>query len=140
MITENAKKKVNLFLQTFFTTGNVGVGGDTTNPNANVLDVPLLTANESLTVTNTGDTSTDFKLSVMGSQLAASAVREFGVFGTLPEDNQFTVMQTEGVAPDSSNGTEASTETTMLARFPFEALGPFNNSDQIDITLSVEVE
>ena len=138
MITEDAKKKVNLFLQTFFTTGNVGIGGDDTNPNANTLDVKLLTANESLTVTNTGDTSTDFKLSVMGSQLAASAVREFGVFGKLPTNaTEFSDMYG---GTDGTSTANYDVEDTMLARFPFEAIGPFNNSDQIDITLSVEVE
>ena len=143
MITEDAKKKVNLFLQTFFTTGNVGIGGDTTNPNANTLDVPILTANETLTITNTGDTSTDFKLTVTGSQLAASAIREFGVFGELPQDNQFDEMRLEGVqitGESNTDGTEATVESIMLARFPLDAIGPFNNSDQIDITLSVEVE
>ena len=71
MITEEAKKKINLFLQTFFTTGNVGTGSDSTNPNSNSLDVPIITPAEgvSITATNTGDTSTDFKLVLLGSSV-----------------------------------------------------------------------
>ena len=139
MITEEAKKKINLFLQNFFLVGNVGVGSDATNPNANTLDVPILTANETLTVTNTGDTSTDFKLVVLGSQLSASVVREFGVFGTLPQDNAFDEMYGGTANPATSHSNYAS-ETTMLTRLSFEGLGPFNNSDEITFTVSVEVE
>ena len=145
MITEEAKKKINLFLQTFFTTGNVGTGSDSTNPNSNSLDVPIITPDEgiSITATNTGDTSTDFKLVLLGSQLSANVVREFGIFGELPQDDQFDEMKLEGVqitGESNTDGTEATVESIMLARFPFDAIGPFNNSDQIDITLSVEVE
>ena len=145
MITEEAKKKINLFLQTFFTTGNVGTGSDSTNPNSNSLDVPILTPQEgiSITTTNTGDTSTDFKLVVLGSQLSASVVREFGIFGELPQDDQFDEMRLEGVqitGESNTDGTEATVETTMLSRLSFEGLGPFNNSDEITFTLSVEVE
>tara|TARA_R100000995_G_C3475730_1_gene120833 strand:+ start:661 stop:1080 length:420 start_codon:yes stop_codon:yes gene_type:complete len=139
MITEEAKKKINLFLQNFFTTGNVGTGSDSTNPNSNSLDVPILASNSSLTVTNTGDTSTDFKMVVLGSQLSASVVREFGIFGTLPQDDAFDEMY-GGTSNPATDGSNYASETTMLSRLSFEGLGPFNNSDEITFTLSVEVE
>ena len=132
------KKKVNLFLQNFFLVGNVGVGSDATNPNANTLDVPILTANETLTITNTGETSTDFKLVVLGSQLSASVVREFGVFGKLPQNiTEFGDMYG---GTDGTSTANYSVEDTMLTRLSFEGLGPFNNSDEITFTVSVEVE
>ena len=140
MITEEAKKKINLFLQTFFTTGNVGTGSDATNPNSNSLDVPILTPQEgiSITPTNTGDTSTDFKLVVLGSQLSASVVREFGIFGKLPTNStEFGAMYG---GTDGTSTANYSVEDTMLSRLSFEGLGPFNNSDEITFTHSVEVE
>ena len=41
---------------------------------------------------------------------------------------------------DGTSTANYSVEDTMLSRLSFEGLGPFNNSDEITFTLSVEVE
>ena len=151
MITEKAKRKVALFLKEFFTEANVGVGGNSSNPNSNELDVPILTTHIATTNTESSENVIDFTATFTGSQLDGNTVREFGIFGPLPEDTQFDELRLEGAQiPDTvgdyggtstnSDGTEATVEKTMLARVNFESLGTFGSSDELEITLTVEVE
>ena len=132
MITNKGKQKVALFLKEFFQLANVGAGGDSTNPNQNVLDVPILAANTATTNAISDDTTIDFTVSYTGTQLEGNTIRELGIFSaTTPADNQFDELRTT---------TSYSAETTLLSRINFSAVGPFANSDQIDITLTIKVE
>ena len=132
MITEKAKEKVALFIKEFFQTANVGTGGDSTNPDSNVLDVPILAANKATTNYVSDRTTIDFSLSFTGSEILGHSIREFGIFSTTtPTDNNFDELRTT---------TSYSAESTMLTRVNFDGVGPFSNSDQIDITFIVEVE
>jgi hypothetical protein len=145
MITEGAKKKIALFLKEFYTEANVGSGGDSTDPNTNTLDTPMLADASMVTTTNStsGNTTIDFKATFSGAQLSGTTVREFGIFGEVPLDDQFDEMRLEGVqitGSTATDGTEATVETIMLGRVNFDGLGPFAASDQIDFTLTVEVE
>jgi len=142
MITEKAKRKLALFLKEFYTKANVGSGGDSTNPNSNVLDAPML-ADASMVATSnstSGNSTIDFTASISGAQLTGVTAREFGIFGDIPVDTGFDEMRTEGVAPETSDGSEATTEQVMLARVNFDGIGPFSATDQIDFTLTMEVE
>ena len=131
-MTNKAKEKVALFLKEFFAEANVGTGGDSTNPNGNVLDVPILAANVSTTNSNSDSATIDFTVSFTGSQIGGHTIREFGIFSaTTPQDDQFDELRTT---------TAYNTESTMLTRVNFSGVGPFANSDQIDITFSMEVE
>jgi len=131
-MTNKAKEKVALFLKEFFQLANVGTGGDSTNPNANALDVPILASNVSTTNSNSDSTTIDFTVSFTGSQVEGHTIREFGIFSsTTPTDDQFDELRTT---------TSYTSETTMLSRVNFTGVGPFANSDQIDITFSMEVE
>jgi|TARA_R110002020_G_C16106523_1_gene759148 hypothetical protein len=132
MITEKAKEKVALFIKEFFQTANVGTGGDSTNPDSNVLDVPILAANKATTNYVSDRTTIDFSLSFTGSEVLGHSIREFGIFSaTTPTDDNFDELRTT---------TSYSAESTMLSRVNFDGVGPFSNSDQIDITFIVEVE
>lgn len=132
MITEKAKEKVALFIKEFFQTANVGTGGDSTNPDSNVLDVPILAANKATTNYVSDRTTVDFSVSFTGSELSGHTIREFGIFSaTTPTDDNFDELRTT---------TSYSTESTMLTRVNFDGVGPFSNSDQIDITFIMEVE
>ena len=132
MITEKAMEKVALFIKEFFQTANVGTGGDSTNPNSNVLDVPILAANVSTTNYVSDATTIDVTVSFTGSQIEGHTIREFAVFSaTTPTDDNFDELRTT---------TSYSVESTMLTRIDFDGVGPFANSDQIDITFSMEVE
>jgi len=132
MITETAKRKIALFLKEFYNTANVGVGGNASNPNSDTLDVPILGANKSITVSESSANVLDFTATFTGSELDGNTVREFGIFSaTTPGDEAFDELRTT---------TSYSAETTMLARVNFDALGTFNASDELEITLTVEVE
>ena len=139
MITEKAKEKVALFIKEFFQTANVGTGGDSTNPDGNVLDVPILTSNKATTNYVSNRTTIDFSLSFTGSEVLGHSIREFGIFGTVPQDTAFDEMY-GGTANPATGGTNYASEEIMLTRVNFDGVGPFSNSDQIDITFIVEVE
>ena len=132
MITDKTKRKIALFLKEFYQTANVGAGGSSTNPNANELDVPILDPNVATTNAESSAATVDFAVSLTGSQLEGNTIREFGVFSaTTPNDTNFDELRADGAY---------TAETTMLSRLNFEAIGPFSNTDQIDIVLTVEVE
>jgi len=132
MITETAKRKLALFLKEFFTEANVGVGGNASNPNMTDLDVPILTSKKTTTNSESTQNVIDFTATFTGTELDGNTVREFGIFSsTAPADNQFDELRTT---------TSYSAENIMLARVNFESLGTFSSSDELEITLTVEVE
>ena len=142
-VTEDAKKKVALFLKEFYTQANVGAGGSSTNPSANALDVPILNTLSTTSNTTSDVATVDFTATLAGSSVTGNTLREFGIFGEMPQDDQFDEMRLEGVQITGSaatNGTEATVETIMLGRVNFDGVGPFAASDEIEFTYTVEVE
>jgi len=139
MITEKAKRKVALFLKEFFTEANVGVGGNASNPNSNELDVPILTTRIVTSNSESNENVIDFTATFTGSQLDGNSVREFGIFGTLPVDTGFDEMY-GGTADPATSGSNYASEVIMLSRINFDSLGTFGSSDELEITLTVEVE
>ena len=139
MITDEAKRKMALFIKEFYTHANVGIGGDSTNPNSNSLDVPIISSNQSTTNAVSDAATVDFTISLTGSQLEGNTIREFGIFGTLPQDTTFDKMY-GGTANPATGGENYASEVIMLSRINFTGVGPFSNADQIDLTLTVEVE
>ena len=132
MITETAKRKVALFLKEFYTEANIGVGGNAPNPNSNNLDVPILGTNKATVNSESSELIIDFTATFTGAELNGNTVREFGIFSaTTPDDEGFDELRTT---------TSYSAETAMLARFAFDALGPFSSSDELEIILTVGVE
>jgi len=139
MITETAKRKLALFLKEFFTEANVGVGGNASNPNMTDLDVPILTAKKTTTNSESTQNVIDFTATFTGSELDGNTVREFGIFGTVPEDDEFADMY-GGTADPTTGVSNYESEVVMLSRVNFESLGTFSASDELEITLTVEVE
>ena len=139
MITEKAKRKVALFLKEFFTEANVGVGGNASNPNSNELDVPILTTRIVTSNSESNENVIDFTATFTGSQLDGNSVREFGIFGTLPVDTGFDEMY-GGTSDPATSGSNYASEVIMLSRINFDSLGTFGSSDELEITLTVEVE
>ena len=139
MITENAKRKVALFLKEFYTEANIGVGGNSPNPNSNNLDVPILGTNKTTTNSQSSDLIIDFTATFTGSELNGNTVREFGIFGTLPAEGAFDEMY-GGTANPATEGSNYVSEEIMLTRFNFDALGPFSASDELEIIVTVGVE
>ena len=142
MITEDAKKKVALFLKEFYTQANVGVGGGT-NPSATALDVPLLSSLIVTENTASDEATIDFKATLSGASVTGQTLREFGIFGELPQDDQFDEMRLEGVqisGTAATDGTEATVETIMLGRVNFDGVSSLSASDEIEFVYTVEVE
>lgn len=143
MITEDAKKKVALFLKEFYTQANVGVGGGSTNPSADALDVPLLSSMIVTENTASDEATIDFKATLSGASVTGQTLREFGIFGELPQDDQFDEMRLEGVqisGTAATDGTEATVETIMLGRVNFDGVSSLSASDEIEFIYTVEVE
>ena len=133
MITHEIKKKVALFIKETVGGGTIklGTGGGSTNPTATDLDVPLSTT-ESITATSSDDKVIEFS----GSNLQGYTIREMGLFGTLPKDDQFD----EVLNTNNTENPEFTTETSMLTRVNFEAIGNFSTSDTIEVIYTMEVE
>jgi len=142
MIVDEAKGKVALFLKNFYQRGNVGAGGNATFPTATDLDVPILSSNATTSNTMSNDTTIDFVLSIDGGNLLGNTVRELAIFShNMPvDDTDFTEMINEGVTPDESGTTLATGGTSMLARIVFDAIGPFQSTDVLNFTFTMEVE
>lgn len=132
MITDKAKRKIALFIKDMFVKANIGAGGNASFPNSNELDVPILSTNATTSNSESDDTTIDFAVSVTGANLQGNTIRELGIFSeTMPNDTNFDELRTT---------TSYSTETTMLTRINFDAIGPFTSADTLDFTFTMEVE
>ena len=75
--------------------------------------------------------------------MTGQTLREFGIFGELPQDDQFDEMRLEGVqisGTSATDGTEATVETIMLGRVNFDGVSSLSASDEIEFVYTVEVE
>jgi len=111
MMTEAGKAKIRDLISTEFTIMKIGNGGDTTNPMATDLDIPL--ASTSATRVTSGESSLDFKATFTGNSIAGQTIKEMGIFNA------------SGV---------------MLGRVNFRSIGPFTSSDSIEVIFTVEVD
>jgi len=112
MITEGGKAAIRDLINTNYTKMKIGNGGDSTNPNASDLDVPLVSATTSNTTS--GDTAIDFKGTFTGSDIAGQTIKEIAIFNTA--------------------------ETIMLGRISIDGFGPLASTDSIDIIITMEVQ
>jgi len=132
MITDDTKKKVALFLKDMFQEANFGTGGNNTFPNATDLDVPILETKQGTSNSISDDTTIDFAVSFSGSAADGNTIREIAFFSsTMPADDAFDELRTT---------TSYSTDSTMLTRINFDALGPFTAADTLDFIFTMEVE
>tara|TARA_A100001201_G_scaffold129668_1_gene115149 strand:- start:175 stop:576 length:402 start_codon:yes stop_codon:yes gene_type:complete len=133
MITDEAKSVIAQFLVDNFTRANVGSGGNNTSPSQSDLDVPLLSGSGS-TLGNTAsgvksdENVVDFKIDILGSNasIEGRTLREIGIFSG-------------AAVTTSSNGREVPINT-MLLRIPFDAIGPFSSSEEVEFFIAIEVE
>jgi len=110
MITETGKAKIRDLVSTTYTKMKIGNGGDSTNPLATDLDLPV--AETTVSVVTTTQSGLDFKATFTGSDISGQTIKEVGVF-------------------DASGN--------MFARVAFRGVGPFTSSDSVEFILSVEV-
>ena len=139
MITDEAKKKVAIFLREMFGTNGdgagtikLGTGGGGTNPTATDLDVPLSTTSGT-TASSSDDKVIEFSGSFSGGNLQGYTIREMGLFGNLPSDVEMATIDSSGYGPTLN-------DAVMLSIVNFEPIGNFSTNDTIDIIYTMEVE
>lgn len=134
MITDFAKEKIARFLHQMFNEIQFGSGGDSSNPFVNVLDAPLNSATLSLTNIMSNDTTIDFTYELDGStqEITGHTVQEIGIFGALPQNDQFDEMA-------NASGASHTTESIMLIRIPIDPI-QIKSGELYDIVITMEVE
>lgn len=122
MISDKAKSMIAQHLVDTFTRGNVGAGGNSSSPALTNLDVPLLTGSGgtlgvSVSPVKSDENVVDFKVSILGTNasIVGRTIREISLHDTTSDNN-------------------------MLLRIPFEAIGPFSASEEVEFFIAVEVE
>ena len=129
MITDEGKSVIAQFLVDYFTRANVGSGGNNTSPSQSDLDVPLLSGSggslgNSVSGVKSDENVVDFKIDILGSNasIEGRTLREIAIFS--------------GAASTTPN----IPVNTMLLRIPFDAIGPFSSSEEVEFFIAIEVE
>ena len=115
MITDKGKALIAQYIVSNFTKANVGSGGNNTSPSQLELDVPLLSTTTTVTPFKSDENVVDFKFTILGSaaDITGRVLREVSI--------------------ENSSG-------DLLLRIPFEAIGPFSSSEEIEFFIAVEVD
>lgn len=112
MISNKLKELLATELKSLINSAQVGLGGNNTSPSQNTLDVP--SGLSTTVITSDSDINViEAKVSVAGSLLTGSVIREMGLF-------------------DNANN--------LLSRINFEGVGPFASDETLEIFLIIEVE
>ena len=114
MISDKMKELLATHIKnTLITSGDVGLGGNSTSPSSTQLDVPL-GLNITPSVISTNSNTIEVKLSIPGSAsgMAGKVLREAGFFNS----------------------------TNLLSRVNFEGIGPFASNETVEIFFIIEVE
>ena len=112
MITDKLKELLTNQIVSLINSGQVGLGGNSSSPNANALDVPS-GATTTVNAVSTDENVMEVKVSVGGGAITGMTIREAGVF-------------------DSSSN--------MLSRVNFDGVGPFSSTETLEVILIIEVE
>lgn len=112
MITDKLKELLTNQIVSLIDSGQVGLGGNSSSPNANALDVPSGAAT-TVNAVSTDENVMEVKVSVGGGAITGMTIREAGIF-------------------DSSSN--------MLSRVNFDGVGPFSSTETLEVILIIEVE
>ncbi len=119
MITREGRADIREHVRTTFVYAQIGTGGDSTNPNATDLDSPLEPSagnRENIgSGTASGETSVDWKFTILGSNYVGHTIKEVGIF-------------------------DANTAGNMLLRVSYDGIGPLTATDEIEFIITVEVD
>jgi len=117
MITDTLKNLIVDYIVTQVVGGDLGLGGNSTSPNATTLDVPLslTSSNYTISAVATNENILEIKMIIPFSNISGKTIREMGVF----DDTSFT---------------------NMLTRINFDGVGPFSSTGDLEILIIMEVE
>ena len=112
MITDELKNLVATHIKdNLFDSADLGLGGNSTNPTATDLDVPL-GLNLTPVITKSDLNVLEVKVSVGGGSIQGKVIREVGLY----------------------NGSD------LVYRTNFEGVGPFSTSETLELFILLEVE
>lgn len=112
MITDALTSKMAEHLRdNLFDSAKIGLGGNSTNPTATDLDVPL-SVSPTIVKTKSDLNVIEVKVSVAGDSIQGKVIREVGLF----------------------DGTD------MVYRTNFEGVGPFSTTETLELFILLEVE
>tara|TARA_R100000951_G_scaffold104767_1_gene98135 strand:+ start:3232 stop:3576 length:345 start_codon:yes stop_codon:yes gene_type:complete len=114
MITRDGREELKNYIKDNYTTAKIGTGGDSTNPNASDLDSPLDPTLTSISAVNSGETSVDFKFTILGSAYTGDTIKEVGIFHK--------------------------TTSELLVRVNYDGIGPLTSTDEVEFIITVEVD
>jgi len=114
MITRDGREELKNYIMEYYTTAKIGTGGDSTNPNASDLDSPLSPSLTSISAANSGETSVDFKFTILGSAYTGDTIKEVGIFHK--------------------------TTSELLVRVNYDGIGPLTSTDEVEFIITVEVD
>ena len=94
----------------------IGSGGDSTNPNATALDSPITSSiqTSNITIFNSGESTVDYKIEILGSGYVGHTVKEIGLYETAGN--------------------------TLICRVPLDPIGPLVSTDEIEVIITLEVD
>ena len=112
MITDELKTLIATHIKdNLFDSAKIGLGGNSTNPTATDLDVPL-SVTPSIIITKSDLNVLEVKVSISGSSIQGKVIREVGLF----------------------NGSD------MVYRANFDGVGPFSTTETLELFILLEVE
>lgn len=115
MITDKLKELLTNQIVSLIDSGEIGMGGNSSSPNANTLDVPSGASNTTNAV-STDENVMEVKIAVPTGNIQGLVIREAAIF-----DN-------------------ATPTKNMLARVNFDGVGPFPSGDTLEVIMIIEVE
>lgn len=118
MITQELQNLVMEYIKGEVVNADLGLGGNSTNPINNTLDVPLGLAltGASIVKSDSDENVLEVKVSVNSSTISGKVIREIALF-------------------DNTSPTKK-----MLQRLNFEGVGPFASNEVIEFFIHIEVE
>jgi len=112
MITDELKTLIATHIKdNLFDSAKIGLGGNSTNPTATDLDVPL-SVTPTITKTKSDLNVLEVKVSISGNSIQGKVIREVGLF----------------------NG------SNMVYRANFDGVGPFSTTETLELFILLEVE
>jgi len=118
MITQELQRLVMTHIKDLVANADLGLGGNSTNPINNTLDVPLglNISGGSIVKSDSDENVLEVKVSVNSSTISGKVIREIALF-------------------DNTSPTKK-----MLQRLNFDGVGPFAANEVIEFLIHIEVE
>ena len=126
MITDTLREHILAEIKNKIVFADLGLGGNSTNPNSTALDVPLDLTSSQVTITKSESDYNllEIKVSVSGNTIDGKVIREMG-------------LKDDGSALSPARSPNAD---FLVHRVNFAGIGPIATTDTLEIFILMEVE